>query len=149
MFLPPAPPGIRQRLFGKFRGWALRAVPAGPKRRCFLGYLDRTGPSNEAIIGSLQDAQDVVFEEIAPNDFVATPKEVLKSLHRIVELVRRAEIDFLIFQLVKFIEHGFDWTISVEVFCHGYGARTAGRSLWSWSKALASPSAESTDRFIA
>jgi hypothetical protein len=46
-------------------------------------------------------AQDVVVEEIAPNDFVATPKEVLKPIHRIVELVRRAEIDFLIFQLVK------------------------------------------------
>ncbi|MCK1317452.1 hypothetical protein [Bradyrhizobium sp. 23] len=45
-----------------------------------------------------------VPEEIMPDGSIALPDEHLASLHGIVEFLRRRKINFLLFELVEFIE---------------------------------------------
>ena len=46
----------------------------------------------------LHEAEQVMPEQIGPDDAVPLPEDVFKTLHRVIQLLRRGEVNLLVFQ---------------------------------------------------
>jgi hypothetical protein len=72
----------------------------------------------EIAISGLHEAEQVMPQQIGPDDGISLPEDVFKTFQRVIQLLGWGEVNLLVFKLVMTIQKSVNRAEAKKVFRH-------------------------------